>query len=334
MDKQIPSERKRSLVVKAEEPTPPEQGYGHNPWEQPVETLLQRGIINLDKPTGPTSHEVASWVKKILEIDKAGHSGTLDPDVSGLLPILLGDGTKIVNTLLNAGKEYICLLKLHQKTPKKKIKQITEEFTGDIYQRPPLKSAVKRETRIRTIYYLEVLEIEDTNVLLQIGCQAGTYIRKLCHDIGEALGCGAHMQELRRTKTGSFQEDETLTNLHRLKDAYVYWKEDHDETEIRKIVFPLERGLEHLPRIIIRDTAVDAICHGAPLAVPGILQLDSQLQKGEQTAIFTQKGEAVALGETNMTTQEILEKETGIAVKTTRVIMRENTYPRVWKTHK
>lgn len=178
--------------------------------------------MNIDKPRGPTSHEVAAWVKAILGVHTAGHAGSLDPKVTGLLPTLLGKATLAVPALRLSGKEYICHLKLHRAMPPQKlVRQVCEEFTGPIYQMPPIKSAVKRVIRVRTIYYLEVLEIEGTSVLFRVGCEAGTYIRKLCHDIGLALGCGGHMQGgLRRTKAGPFTE-KTLITLHELKDAYV-----------------------------------------------------------------------------------------------------------------
>ena len=204
----------------------------------------------------------------------------LIPKVTGLLPTLLGKATKAVPALRLSGKEYVCLLKLHREMPPKLVRKVCEEFSGPIYQVPPIKSAVKRVLRVRTIYYLEVLEIEGSSVLFRVGCEAGTYIRKLCHDIGLALGCGGHMQELRRTKAGPFTE-KTLVTLQDLKDAYVFWKEDGDESELRRVIRPMESAVSHLPKIILRDSAVDAVCSGASLAVPGITSLDSNLKKGD-----------------------------------------------------
>ena len=171
-----------------------------------IDELLQKGVINLDKPAGPTSHEVAAWVKRILHIKKAGHIGTLDPKVTGVLPILLQDATRAVGALANLPKEYVCVLHLHKTVPDPLVWDILREFTVVLYQRPPLKSAVRRQIRKREIYYIDVLERQGNDVLFKVGCEAGTYIRKLCHDVGEALGVGAHMQELRRTKAGPFDE--------------------------------------------------------------------------------------------------------------------------------
>lgn len=325
----LPFEVERKLAIKAKAYT--DLNFGKAPEQRSVEEHLRYGAINLDKPRGPTSHEVAAWVKKILSIDKAGHGGTLDPGVSGVLPVALGEATKIVQTLLLAGKEYMCVMRLHEEVDKKKILDTCREFVGDIFQRPPVKSAIKRELRIRRIYYLEVLEIKDRDVLFKVGCEAGTYIRKLCHDIGEVLGCGAHMLELRRTKGGSFTE-ETAVFLHDVMDAYQFWKEDGNEEMLRSVVLPVERAVEHLPKVFVRDGAVDAICHGADLALPGISRLDAEINVKDLIAIFTLKGELVAIGDAKMDTKTMLVEKSGIAVKTKRVIMKPGTYPRKWKT--
>ncbi|MCK5216185.1 MAG: RNA-guided pseudouridylation complex pseudouridine synthase subunit Cbf5, partial [Methanosarcinales archaeon] len=176
----LPLDVSRELIEKTEAITDPD--YGYIPNRRPIKEYISLGVINLDKPSGPTSHEVVSWVKKILNIPKAGHGGTLDPKVTGLLPVMLGDATKSVGSLMKAGKEYICLMRLHSIVKKTAIERIASEFTGPIYQRPPIKSAIKRELRIRTIYYLDIMEIEGSSVLMRVGCESGTYIRKLCHD--------------------------------------------------------------------------------------------------------------------------------------------------------
>ncbi|MGV8174532.1 MAG: RNA-guided pseudouridylation complex pseudouridine synthase subunit Cbf5, partial [Methanothrix sp.] len=263
----LPSDRERSWLVKRSGRTDPSVGL--SPEKRSLQQHLSLGAINLDKTSGPTSHEVAAWVKRILGVEKAGHSGTLDPKVTGILPVLLINATRIMDTLLLAGKEYICLMRVHKPVPKKRIMEVCQEFMGPIYQKPPLKSSVVKELRVRTIYYLDILEIDEQHVLMRVGCQAGTYIRKLCFDIGLALGCGANMEELRRTRAGPFREDVTLVTLHQLADAVANWKERGDEAGLRRCIQPVEAALAHLPRLVIADNAVDAICHGAPLAAPG-----------------------------------------------------------------
>jgi H/ACA ribonucleoprotein complex subunit 4 len=325
----LPSDRVRSVLVKRSGKT--NSAYGVAPEKRSLEMHMSLGAINLDKTSGPTSHEVAAWVKRILEVEKAGHSGTLDPKVTGILPVLLGDATRIMDTLLLAGKEYICLMRVHKPQPKKRLSEVCGEFMGPIFQKPPLKSSVVKELRIRTIYYLDVLEIEEQRVLMRVGCQAGTYIRKLCFDIGLALGTGANMEELRRTRAGPFREDETLVTMHQLIDAYATWKETGDESGLRRVILPVEAALRHLPRLVIADNSVDAICHGAPLALPGLLRLETDISKGDIVALFTLKGEAVGIGRADMNSRQMLDGKTGIAVLTERVIMEPGTYPKAWK---
>lgn len=323
-----PQNQKKRLIRSKQMTT---SKFGSNPNERDIEELLKAGVILLDKPSGPTSHQVAAWVKDILGLEKAGHGGTLDPKVTGLLPITLGRATNAVRTMLLGGKEYVGVMKLHADIPKSDIHEIFKEFTGKIFQLPPVRSAVKRDLRIREIHYLEPLEIEKRIVLFKVGCEAGTYIRTLCHDIGDALGCGAHMQELRRTKIASFSEDETAT-LHDLKDAFVFWNDDGDETRLREIILPYERLLDHIPKMVVKDSAVDALCHGANLAIPGILELDPDIAKKQEVAFVTAKGEAIALGTSLLTSKEIHQKNQGIAANIERVLMEPGTYPKMWRS--
>jgi len=225
-------------------------------------------------------------------------------------------------------------MRLHGDISEDKLEKVINEFIGPIYQRPPLRSSVKRVVRIKRVYYIRILEIQGRDVLLRVGCEAGTYMRKLCHDIGEVLGVGAHMKELRRTRVGPFREDETLVTLYDVVDAYKFWIEEKDEKWIRKVILPMERGVEHLPKVVIRDSAVDAICNGATLAIPGILRLESGIKKGDLVAIMTQKGELVALGEALMASEDMYKKDRGLAVKPVRVIMKRGTYPPLWKRRK
>lgn len=324
----LPSEVKRELLVKSDDKP---QGYGKDPFSRTIPELLEKGVINIDKPSGPTSHEVVAWVKDILNIKRAGHSGTLDPHVTGVLPTMTGDATRLVRTLLLSGKEYVCVMRLHKDLPEIRVRAVMSEFEGVIYQRPPLVSAVKRQVRKRTIYYMEFLEMEGRDVLFRVGCEAGTYIRKLCHDMGEATGAGAHMYELRRTKSGPFTEDATLVNLHMLKDAYTIYTETGDETLMRKCIYPMEMGLRHLPSIIIKDSAVDALANGAHLHVQGISKVSTGIKPKDMVAVYTHMGEAVSLGYAVMSTEEMMAASEGEAVDTLRVVMRPGVYPSVWK---
>jgi len=316
-------------VAKTEGDTDPNRGC--RPDSRPLSLHRQFGIINLDKPPGPSSHEVVAWVKRMLKLNHAGHGGTLDPKVTGVLPLALEDATKLVQAFLLSGKEYVCLMQLHSKVPEEKLRHVFQEFIGEIYQRPPLRSSVKRDVRKRKIYKIDLLEIVDNQVLFKVSCQAGTYVRKLCFDIGEALGCGAHMKELRRTRAGPFTENEKSYTLYDLLHAHTFHEESGDETKIREVIRPMEEALEYIPKIYIRDSAVDAICHGADLAIPGIVKLDSKIKPRMSVGLFTLKNEVVALAKALMSTEQIIEQERGLAAKTLRVIMPIGTYPRLWK---
>lgn len=317
-------------LIKSKSKTNPD--YGCNPYERPIEEHISKGVINLDKPSGPSSHEVDSWVKRILHVNKTGHGGTLDPKVTGVLPIGIDAATRVSQLLLPAGKEYVCLMTMHKEMPEDQIYEIFDQFTGKIYQTPPVKSAVKRELRVRTIYYATIYEIKGKDVLFRVGCEAGTYIRTLCHDIGEALGCGAHMAELRHTRAGPFNErNGDLVNLHDLTDAYHFWVEDGDESYLRNAIKPMEVAADHLPQIFIKDSAVEAICQGAKLAAGGISMLSKGIKRGDLVAIKSLKGELVASGIALASTEEIMNADSGLVVNTNKVFMQPGVYPMAWK---
>ncbi len=294
--------------------------FGKHPAERTVEELIQYGIVNIDKPKGPTSHQTSDYVKKILKISKAGHSGTLDPAVTGVQPIALGRATRITQFLLTAPKEYVCLMHLHKEAPEETIRETVNKFMGKIRQRPPIKSAVKRVERTREIYELEILEIKGKDVLFRVKCQAGTYIRVLCHKIGEELGVGAHMAELRRTQAGPFTERDNLITLNDLQDAYYFYKEENNPKFLLRCIQPIENALRHMPKCWILDTTVESISHGRNLAIPGISKLEN-FRKGEIVAVITLKEELVAVGEAAMSAVEINTAEKGIAIGIKKVFI-------------
>jgi len=221
-------------------------------------------------------------------------------------------------------------MKLHSQVSETKVKQVLEEFQGPIHQRPPVRSAVKRQLRTRTIYYNDFIEMQEKNVLFKVGCEAGTYIRKLCYDIGEVLGCGAHMQELRRTRAGPFTEDESLVTLHDISYLYSKWEETKDENILRQFVSPMEKALTLLPKIYVRDSAVDALCHGAHLTAPGVLALDAGIKIDDTVAVFTQKGEAISMAKAVVSSEKIMKMDHGFVAKTKRVMMPRGIYPKKW----
>lgn len=297
-----------------------------------IKDLLNYGLILLDKPPGPTSHEAVAWAKRILKLPKIGHSGTLDPQVSGILPLGLGEATKALGVLLLGPKEYYGLGRLHSLPSKEKLDSVLNQFHGEIFQKPPQRSAVLRKTRTRTIYELELVEQKERLLLMRVLCEAGTYIRKLFYDIGEILGPGATMVELRRSRVHQFTESNKLVTLHELADAYAQWEEKNDDSKLYKMILPIELALTEIKSVVIRDSAVDALCHGAQLAIPGILQISPNLSKGDLVAVYTQKGEVVALAESLLSETEIKDATKGYAFTTNRIIMAPNTYAKSWRT--
>ena len=329
MEDKLPFELKEKEVFVKREANSSDK-FGCKPEERSVEQLLQYGIVNINKSQGPTSHQIADYVKRILNISKAGHAGTLDPNVTGVLPVALGKATRVTQALLNAGKEYICLMKLHKNVEEWQLKKSIQKFIGKIQQLPPVRSAVKRQLRTRSIYYFNILDIihhEDINkkeVLFKVGCEAGTYIRKLVHDLGQELGTGAHMSQLVRTKAGPFG-DKDWVSLQDLQDAYSFWQEDKAEKEIRKCIKPYEVAVAHLPHVWVLDSAVDSICHGASLSIPGISRFN-EFNNGDLIAVMTLKNELIGLGSAKTDSSLVLKDDKGLVVSNIKVFMPIGNY--------
>ncbi|MFC7077226.1 RNA-guided pseudouridylation complex pseudouridine synthase subunit Cbf5 [Haloarcula halophila] len=269
------------------------------PEDRPLDTLRSFGVVNLDKPPGPSAHQVAAWVRDATGQDRVAHGGTLDPKVTGCLPVLLGDAARAARVFDDAVKEYVAVLELHATAPAD-FETVVAEFETEIYQKPPRKSAVKRQLRSRQIHALDVLERGDRRALLRVRCESGTYIRKLCHDIGLALGTGAHMGDLRRTATGRF-DDTALVTMHDLVDALAF-ADEGDETALREAIQPAERALVDLPRVTIAPSAAHEIADGAPVYAPGVIDTEPAPVGGnrpEQDALVaccTPDGAVVCLG--------------------------------------
>ena len=260
--------------------------------------LLEFGVLNLDKPPGPSAHQVAAWVRDLAAVEQAAHAGTLDPKVTGCLPMLLGDATRMAQVFDDSKKEYIAVLELHDRVQRNDLERVASEFEGEIYQKPPKKSAVVRRLRTREILALDVLELQERQALLRVRCESGTYIRKLCHDIGLALGTGAHMGDLRRVGTDPF-DDRDLATLHDFVDALVWWREDDDDAEsLRTVVQPAERALVDVPSVTIAESAAQSVAEGAPVYAPGVIEAEDDLDPAAEplVACYTPNGAAVCLG--------------------------------------
>jgi len=311
---------------KAEAETDP--NYGTLPQKRPLNQLIENGIVNLDKPSGPTSRQVSDWVKTILKTQKAGHSGTLDPKVTGVFVVALNNATKLIPTLILSPKEYVCYMRLHGDVSLTRLKAVFREFTGTLYQKPPIRSSVLRRLRKRTIYKLTILEKDGQDVLFHVRCEAGTYIRKLCHDIGAVLACNAHMAELRRVKTSGFDES-TLVTLQQLSEAQYLYQTKNDDSLLRKCIQPAEVAANCIPKIVVQDSAIESLCNGAPLHVPGAAKFEP-FKKGQTVALLSLKGELIALAQSECDSEWLKKANKGKAAKIQRVIMPAGTYPR-WK---
>jgi H/ACA ribonucleoprotein complex subunit 4 len=318
----------REVFVKIQEGT--NQEWGRPPSQRPAEEYIRYSLVLLDKPRGPSSHEVAAWVKKILGVDRAGHAGTLDPKVSGVLPIAVAEGTKVLMALSRSDKVYVAVAKFHGDVDVERLRAVLQELQGAIYQKPPLRSAVKRQLRTRHVYSLELLEVDGRYAVIKMHVEAGTYARKIIHDIGEILGVGANMRELRRVAVSCFAEDETVT-LQDVADAYYIWRKYGDDAYLRRVLLPIEEVARHLPKIWVRDSAVDALCHGAPLAAPGVAKFEIPFSRGELVALFTLKGELIGVGRALVDGEEVKKMERGLVARTDRVVMRRGTYPPMWR---
>jgi tRNA pseudouridine55 synthase/H/ACA ribonucleoprotein complex subunit 4 len=256
-----------------------------------------------------------------------GHSGTLDPQVSGVLLIMIGNAVRLAPLLLQHEKEYVCLMRLHNDVDREQIGKLAEEFTGRLYQRPPRKSAVKRNLRIREIHKLEILDIEGRLILFRVQCDAGTYIRSLCHHMGLAVGAGAHMQELRRTRSGSFSE-ESMYTLYDVQDAAIAAR-GGDRSALEAMVMSVDAAVPELPIVLVRDSAIDAVCHGASLAGVGVISC-MEFGKGQTVAVLTEKKEFVCLGQALVPSASFKPGDTGLVLSPTAVFMAPGTYPRGW----
>ncbi len=303
---------------------------GVHPLERDIDYYIRYGVVNLDKPRGPTSHQVATWVKRILDVGKAGHGGTLDPGVSGVLPIGVERATPAMRYIVGSAKEYVGIIRLHGDVPAEDLERVLKLFRrGRIYQKPPFRSSVRRKLRTREIYSFTVIERDGRDLLFRIRCESGFYVRKLAHDIGLLLGVGAHLDELRRVAAGPFHEDKHLVSLYDLYAAK-YYLDQGDESLVRNVILPVEYVFKDFPKIIVKDSAVASIAYGAQLKRPGIFAYSRSFREGDIVAIFTKKSELVAVVKMLYSLDEILKMERGVVAETLRVFMERDLYPRMW----
>jgi len=230
--------------------------------EKPISELLEFSIIVLDKPAGLTSFSAINKIGEILNVKKVGHFGTLDPMVTGVLPFALNRACKLVEYFMHHNKEYVGKMYVHKKISKKKLEKEMKKFIGKIKQKPPVKSRVKRVERQRTINKFKIIKIEEKIISFHCDVEAGTYIRKLIHDLGENIG-GAHMIELRRIRAGIFKENQAHS-IEEIEKAFEKY-EKGDENLLRKILIPAEIISEILPVVKIKEKNIKQLLNGKPL---------------------------------------------------------------------
>lgn len=306
---------------------------GASPLQRTIVDYMKSGYINLDKPSNPSSHEVVAWIKKILRVDKTGHSGTLDPKTSGCLIVCIDRATRLAKSQQAAGKEYIGVFKLHTPVESEdKIIKALQLLRNAQFQKPPVIAAVKRVLRVRRIYENKLLEFDaERNLgIVWLKCEAGTYVRTFCVHLGLLLGTGGHMVELRRNRSGITGEGESLMTMHDIQDAMWLYDNYKDESYLRRVIRPLEGLLINYKRIVMKDSAVNAVCYGAKIMLPGVLKFEDGIELNEEIVIITTKGEAICVAIALMTTSTIATCDHGFVAKIKRVIMDRDTYPRRW----
>jgi H/ACA ribonucleoprotein complex subunit 4 len=296
----------------------------------PVGDRIRDGaFLLLDKPRGPSSHQVTAWARDLLGVARAGHAGTLDPNVSGVLWVGVGPALKLLPLVLEFPKRYVGVVAFHGSVGARELDRALAEFTGPIYQTPPVRSAVRRERRVRTIHRLERVESDGGRVVLDVVADSGTYIRTLAVDLGEALGVGAHLEELRRIGTGPFDESAAIT-LGTLADA-VARRAEGDPTPLLAALRPIEEVWREFPRLVVKDSAASALAHGAGLASGGIVSVSRAFARGAHVVLVTRSGELVATGVARYDASGIAGAPHGWVVTGTRVFVDAARFPALWQ---
>jgi H/ACA ribonucleoprotein complex subunit 4 len=299
------------------------------PFPAAVRERIQQGAFLLvDKPRGPTSHQVAAWVRDLLGVERAGHAGTLDPHVSGLLWVGVGPALKLLPLLLDFPKRYVGVIDLHGRVPATELAAVLAEFQGPIFQTPPVRSAVRRERRVRTIYRLTLLEREGPHLLVDVTCESGTYIRSLAVDIGEALGVGAHLAELRRIGTGPFKEQQS-TSLHALADAVAQAHEGAPDA-LLAMLHPIEEVRREFPQVLLKPGAAAAVAHGAGVARGGIRSVSRPFPEGAQVVLIAPDGAFLGIGEARVASDRFSSMPHGWVIESRRVMVDSANYERLW----
>ncbi len=305
--------------------------FGCRPEERPIDELLKSGIILVEKPRGPTSHQLTAWARNLLGISKIGHGGTLDPFATGLLTLLLGKATRLTDIVLRGDKTYVGILKFGRTVDELELQGVLSSLEGVIYNVPPLESAVKIQVRTRTIRSIRVVEVDtDSRIAaFEVSCSAGTYVRTLAKDIGLLLGTNCELTELHRSHTGAFSQGMACT-MQQLADAAFLYHEHGDDRGLSSLISPVESILSGLPSIVIKDGAAAALSHGAPLARPGVISAQKGISQGATVQLKTVKGEAVSVAVMKVDSDSLSDISSGEVAVAKSVLMEPGTYPQSW----
>lgn len=278
--------------------------------------IVNKGLIILDKPCGHIAHEITTYVKKLLKAKRAGHAGTLDPEVSGVMPIALGKDTKVIGYLAAKTKTYACIMKIRDRTlSNERLETALKKFVGAITQTPPKISAVRKVARKRTIYYIKLLERKGNLVLFEVKADAGTYIRTLCEDIGMEIG-GARMVELRRIAVGGITEKECVT-IQELIDAV--WLAERGKEKMLNAIIKNTPDYIELKKITIKDSALHSIKNGAQIMAPALVGAEEGVEKDDHVKIFSESGIFVGIGKAMHKTADLRKMKKGMLARIERM---------------
>lgn len=282
------------------------------------------GLLNIDKPLRRTSHDVVAKLRRVLGVQKIGHTGTLDPLATGVMVICVGKATKIARFLVGLDKEYWATMRLggesdtldahgnisiSERFPDisfEELHRVFRRFIGQQEQIPPMFSAVKHrgqplyrlarqgktvERQPRQVYIrsLEICRFEPPRVAFQVSCSSGTYIRVLAADIGKQLGFGAYLLELRRTRLGPFRCEDALPLAQALKLAKA--------GRLGEQLMPVSRGLEEYPRLVVHPWAAFRVLHGQPMTKEIFQKVAPGAQKGDEVRIVDPQGRLLAMAQ-------------------------------------
>ena len=306
-----------------------DDAIGTYPDQKTIEQRLESGFFLLDKGAGPTSHQVAAWVRDMLGLPRLGHGGTLDPFATGVLPLMSGKAMRLTKQILEQNKTYIAVFQFKDEISGEDLEEVMHKLTGRIYNVPPEISAVRVQVRTRKIHDFSLLDQHEKRIVARIRCEAGTYIRTMARDMGLLLDQPVELKELRREDSGSFSLDDCV-QLHEIADAVWLWKECNEGEALLRMLHPTEKLLAGLPRIIVKDSAVAALAHGAPLLRPGLVSIPDDLTPGQNVLVTSIKGEAVCFVKVNCDSETITTMEKGEIARPSAVLMNDDVYPRRW----